>query len=370
MPGSHNCKEMGRMRPHQKSRLLKKSRKAGLSPGTPVFTGTRKVPEITITIRKYHEQAYEEQKDASIEDVCALRDRSTCSWVDICGLHDVEAIQKIGACFGIHPLVIEDIVHTEQRVKVDEYEGYLFLVLRDLHLPEGEERFESDQVSIIVTRNCLLSFQEKAGDAFDPVRKRLEAGRGRLRAQGIDYLAYALLDATVDGYFGLLEKFGEDIENIEEELLSAPSPQALTRLHLLRRQMLLLRRSVWPLREVVGAIERQDSPIIQPTTRLYLRDVYDHAVRLIESIETSRDLLSNILEVYLSNVSNKTNDVMKTLTAITAIFIPLTLISSIYGMNFQNMPELAWPYGYYIVLAVMFVLALLLFLVFRRRKWI
>lgn len=351
------------------SLVSRSSQKVGLSPGTTVFVGEQRVSDLSISVITYDDRDCTLKTDASIEDVLSLPARGV-SWVDIVGLHDVEVIEQIGAHFGIHPLVLEDIVHTEQRVKIDEYETSLFIVLRQFETSYESGGLSGEQVSLVVTPHCLLSFQERPGDAFDTVRARLKNGSGRIRKLGTDYLAYSLIDATVDSYFSLLENLGEEIEELEEKLLYRASPDDVRRVHVLRRQILLLRRAVWPLREVVGALERHDSHLIKKTTRVFLRDVYDHTLQVIESIEGSRELLSSMLELYLSNTSNKMNEVMRTLTAITAVFIPLTFIAGIYGMNFRFMPELEWHYGYFAVLAVMLLIAAVLVLLFRRKGWI
>ena len=346
------------------------SRKAGLSPGTTIFVGEQRVPNLSIAVTTYGEQQYESKSEAGIDDVLALPPAEGVSWVDMVGLHDAKTIERICAHFSIHPLVVEDILHTEQRIKVDEYEGALFIVLRQFDLSEEDGNLIGEQVSLVVTPRCLLSFQERPGDAFGQVRSRLKTGSGKMRKLGTDYLAYSLIDATVDSYFALLEGLGEEIEALEERLLYHPVPEEVRRVHGLRRQTLLLRRAVWPLREVVGILERHELPLILPATRVFLRDVYDHTVQVIESVESSRELLSSMLEFYASNLSNKMNEVMRTLTAITAIFIPLTFIAGVYGMNFSYMPELEWQYAYFIVLGVMLAIAVCLMLFFRRKGWI
>jgi len=325
-------------------------------------------PRITLTT--YSEHELEVRQLSAIDEALPVLKSSRAAWLDVCGVHDAAAVDQIGRELSIHPLVLEDILHTDQRVKVDEFEGYLFLVIKDLALRTEDMTLEVDQVSLILTPHCLLTFQERPGDSFDAVRKRLESGRGRMRKLGVDYLAYALLDAIVDSYFVLLEQFGDKIEDLEEMLMEASTLTDLAELHRLRRDMLVLRRAVWPLREVLGSLERHYTPLITDTTRLFLRDLYDHVVQVIDAIETSRDLLSSMVEIYLSNVSNRMNEVMKTLTAITAIFIPLTFLAGVYGMNFENMPELEWRYSYFVLWGLMLTIAATLTVIFRRKKWI
>ena len=346
------------------------ARKTGLSPGTPVFVGEQHLAEMQIKVVRYDEDHHQVTTPATLDEALRSIAPSGKTWIDICGVHDTAAIEKLGKHFNLHPLVIEDIPHTDQRVKVDEYDGYVFIVVKDLALRQnGEPVLESDQISLILMPHCLISFQERPGDSFDAVRRRLAVGFGRMRKLGVDYLAYALLDAIVDEYFVLLERFGEKIEDLEEVLIESPAPPSLASLYGMRRNLLLLRRAAWPLREIVARLERHDISLIQESTRIFLRDLYDHSVQVIDAVETARDLLSSMVEIYLSNMSNRMNEVMKRLTAITAIFIPLTFIAGVYGMNFEHMPELQWRYGYLLVWGVMLTLATIITVIFRKKKW-
>jgi len=282
----------------------------------------------------------------------------------------VDIIEKMGNHFNIHPLVLEDILNTGQRPKMEDFVDYIFVVLKMLYYDEKENEVRAEQVSVILGSNYVISFQETEGDVFDPIRERIRNDRGRIRKMGADYLAYALIDIIVDNYFAILEKLGEKIEDIEDELVTNPALETLQSIHSLKREMIFLRKSVWPLREVINRLERWESPLINKSLDIYLRDMYDHTIQVIDSIETFRDMLSGLLDIYLSSVSNRMNEIMKVLTIIATIAIPLTVITGLYGMNFQFMPELQWQWSYPIVLLAMLTLGLLMIRYFRRRKWI
>jgi magnesium transporter len=282
----------------------------------------------------------------------------------------VKVIEQLGKHFSLHPLLLEDILHTEQRPKMEDFGEYLFFVLKMLYLEEGRHEILAEQVSLILGSNFVISFQEREGDVFKYVRERIRNSKGRIRKVGADYLAYALIDAIVDNYFIILERLGETIEELEEELVTNPVSDTLQTIHHLKREMIFLRKSVWPLREVISALERGESPLIQESTGVYLRDLYDHTIQVIDSVETFRDMVSGILDIYLSSVSNKMNEVMKVLTIIATIFIPLTFIAGIYGMNFEYMPELSWRWGYPAVWFVICAIFITMLAYFKRRKWL
>jgi magnesium transporter len=281
----------------------------------------------------------------------------------------VDVIEKIGEQFGLHPLVLEDILHTGQRPKMDEFDDYISIITRMLSYNEETNQVESEQFSLILGPNYVISFQERVGDIFNAVRERLRQKKGRLRTRGPDYLAYALIDAIVDHYFFVIEKIGEEIEFLEEELIVDPGPETLQTIHNLKRELIFLRKSVWPLREMISGLERGESPLIQDRTTIFLRDVYDHTIQIIDTIETYRDMVSGMLDVYLSSVSNRMNEVMKVLTVIATLFIPLTFIAGIYGMNFKFMPELEWHWGYPLVWAIMIVIGVLMLFYFKKNRW-
>ena len=351
-------------------RLFKKSSKtAGLPPGTLVHIGERKTDRVTIEIIDYDEAHFEHKVDATIEDCTHFKEKPTITWFNVIGIHDVGRIEKLGTLFEIHPLILEDIVHTGQRPKLQDLEDYLFLTFKMIDYEEAENEILAEQVSLILGPNFAISFQEAEGDIFNPVRDRIRNGKGRIRKMGSDYLAYGLMDAIVDSHFAVLEKIGEQIEILQEEVLSNPTPQTLEAIHELKREMIFLRKSVWPLREAVSGLERSESPLITDSVRIYLRDVYDHTIQIIDSVETFRDMTAGTLDVYLSSVSNRMNEVMKVLTIIATIFIPLSFIAGVYGMNFEHMPELKWHWAYPLVWLVMVGLGAVMLIAFRRKKW-
>jgi magnesium transporter len=352
-------------------RLFRKtSKKAGLSPGTLVHDGDKKVEKAKITIIDYDATQFQEKEVETIEECFPFRDTPTVTWINIDGLHEVQIIEKIGKHFSIHPLILEDILHTGQRPKMEDFEDYIFLVVKMFYYDEKDNEIKMEQVSLLLGSNFVISFQEREGDIFDPIRERIRNHKGRIRIMKADYLGYALLDTIVDNYFIILEKVGEDIENMEEELVTRPTPETLQTIHNLKRELIVLRKSIWPLREVVNSLERGESPLINEATGVYLRDVYDHTIQVIDTIETFRDMVSGMLDIYLSSISNKMNEVMKVLTIIATIFIPLTFVAGIYGMNFEFMPELKWHWGYFAALGLMVVIFIGMVVYFRRKTWL
>jgi magnesium transporter len=352
-------------------RLIKKrSKKAGLPPGTLIHVGEKKAETPKITIMDYDEVHFQEKETKTIEECFVFKEQPTVTWINIDGLHQVEILEKLGDCYGLHPLVLEDILNTDQRPKMEDYGEYVYIVLRSLDYNAQGNEIESEQISLILGPNFVFSFQEKEGDTFHPIRERIRNGKGRTRKMGADYLAYALLDSTVDHYFIILEKLGDKIEFLEEKLVTHPTPKTLQTIHDLKKEMIFLRKAVWPLREVVGSLERGESSLIQSSTRVYLRDLYDHTIQVIDNIETFRDMVSGILDIYLSSVSNRLNSVMKVLTIIATIFMPLTFLAGIYGMNFKYMPELEWRWGYPVIWLVMVGIGVFMLVYFRKKKWL
>lgn len=351
--------------------IKKRSKKAGLPPGTPVHIGEKKSDRTRITLFNYDEQAVEEREINETEECALYKDKSTVTWINVTGLHQVEVLEKLNECFGLHPLVLEDILNTDQRPKMEDFGDYLYIVLKTLFLTghRGEE-VGNEQISLILGPNFVLTFQEGEGALFDPIRDRLRNGKGRILKMGPDYLVHALLDTIIDHYFVVLEKLGERIEFMEEELITRPTPVTLSEIHKLKREMIFLRKAVWPLREVIGSLERGEFSLIRDSTVIYLRDIYDHTIQVVDTIETFRDMLSGMLDIYLSSISNRMNEVMKVLTIIATIFIPLTFIVGLYGMNFKYMPELEWPWGYPLVLLLMLAVSVFMLIYFRRKKWI
>src|SRR4030066_215591 len=350
--------------------MKKRSKKAGLPPGTLIHIGERKAAELKITIIDYDEAHFQERPLGTIEECFLFKDQPTVTWINIEGLHDVQVLERLGECYGIHPLVLEDILNTDQRPKMEDYGEYLYIVLKMLDGSQKNGEVNTEQVSLILGPNFVFSFQEAGGDVFDPVRERIRNNKGRIRKMGADYLAYTLLDAIGDNYFIILEKLGERIESLEEKLITDPSHETLQTIHHLKREMLFLRKGVWPLREVINGLERGESSLVKEPTRVYLRDVYDHTIQTIDTIETYRDMVSGMMDIYLSSVSNRLNSVMKVLTIIATIFMPLTFLAGIYGMNFKFMPELEWTWGYPASLGLMLGISLTMLFFFRRKRWI
>jgi magnesium transporter len=348
----------------------KRSKKSGLPPGTLVHVGERTAGTVEISAISYDKANFHEIKRVnSIEECVRLDNTAAVTWINIEGIHQTEVIQKIGDCYGFHPLVLEDILNTDQRPKMEDYKDYTFIVLKMLH--DSAPEIIAEQVSMILGRNFVISFLEGIrGDVFKSTRERIRSGKGRLREMKADYLAYSLIDAVVDNYFVILEKMGERIEDLEEELLSNPTTGTVHVIHQLKREMIFLRKAVWPLREVINTLVRGDSSLISDSTRTYLRDVYDHTIQVIDSVETFRDMLSGMLDIYLSSISNRLNEIMKFLTIIGTIFIPLTFITGIYGMNFEYIPELKWKWGYFGVLTLMLGIGIFLLFYFKKKKWL
>ncbi len=350
--------------------IKKRSRKAGLPPGTLVHIGEKKTEALKITIMDYDEGHFQERETKTVEECFAFKDTPGVTWINIDGLYQVNFLEKLGECYGFHPLVLEDILNTDQRPKMEDYGDYLFIVLRVLSYKDQVKEIETEQVSLILGPNFVFSFQEKEGDSFDPIRQRIRNNKGRVRKMGADYLAYALIDSIVDNYFIIMEKLGESIEFLEEELVTQPVPETLRSIHQLKRELIFLRKAVWPLREVIAGLERGELTLIKEATRLYLRDVYDHTIQVIDTIETFRDMISGMLDIYLSSVSNRLNSVMKVLTIIATIFMPLTFMAGIYGMNFKFFPELEWKWSYPLFWLVAVLITSSMLLYFKKKKWL
>jgi magnesium transporter len=350
--------------------MKRASKKIGLAPGTLVHVGEKKTEEVQITLIDYDATHFQEKVIEAVEESFPFKEEPTVTWINIDGLHEVGVIESLGKHFGLHPLILEDIVHTGQRPKMEDFEEYLFTVLNMLRYDQEDDQVKAEQVSLVVGPNYVLSFQERPGDVFDGVRERLRKGKGRIRKAGSDYLAYALLDAVVDEYFLILETIGEKIEVVEEELLTNSTRETLQNIHDMKREMIFFRKQVWPLRELVNGLSKGESSLICESTGIYLRDVYDHTIQIIDTIESFRDMLSGMLDIYLSTISNKMNEVMKVLTIMATIFIPLTFLAGIYGMNFKYMPELEWRWGYFMVWGVMVVIGVSLVGYFKRKKWL
>jgi len=351
------------------------SSKAGLPPGSPVFIGERVSAAFGISVVEYDPEHFSVVTCDQPEQVKTERGREKNTWFRVHGLHDARTVEAFCLQFGLHPLTIEDILHTGQRPKIDHYDDYLFLVINLVSRDNNTEEMSMEQISLILGRNTLISFQEKESDIFTPVLDRIRANKGRIRKLGVGYLAYSLLDTVVDNFFSILEKIGEEVEDLEEELIAVPSPKTLQSIHFLKREMILLRKSIWPLREIISGLQRDETQFLDRTISPFLKDLYDHTIQILETVETFRDIISGMIDIYLSSVSNRMNEVMKVLTMFAVIFIPLTFISGVYGMNFNtqqspfNMPELNWYFGYPFALGLMTATVLVMLCYFRKKKW-
>ena len=350
-------------------RILRRSKKTGAPPGTLIHVGEQKVQKAKITVLYYDQTNFQMNETATVEECIPLKEKPAVTWIHVIGLHQVEILEKLGSCYGLHPLILEDILNTDQRPKMEDFEDYIYIVMRLVSLADKSSDIQAEQVSLILGKNFVISFQETDTDFFGPIRERIKNSKGRIRTMGADYLAYILLDIMVDNYFAVLEKFGEQIETLEDSLMANPTLENLHTLHRLKREMIYLRKSTWPLRELINGLERAQSPLIQPTTLTYLRDIYDHTIQVIDTIETYRDMLSGMVDTYLTSISNRTNEVMKVLTIIATTFIPLSFVTGLFGMNFQNMPPLKWAWGFYSALALMLGIAGSMILYFRSKKW-
>jgi magnesium transporter len=347
-----------------------RSKKPGSTPGTLVYIGEKRDENAQVAVIDYSSDHYEEKKAASLEDCVPYMEKDSVTWINVSGIHDLSMIESLGKHFDLHPLVLEDIVDTEHRPKLDDYGEYLFIVLKMLHAPEDESAVQEEQVSLILAKGMVISLQEYEGDLFDPVRERLRKAKGRIRSRGSDYLAYALIDVIVDYYFHVFEKFEDRMELLQEWLLSDPKPETLQKIHALKEETILIRKSVWPLREIVNGLSRGDSGLISKEVTVFLRDVYDHTIQVIDTVETTREMLSGMVDIYLSSMSNRMNEVMKVLTIISTIFIPLTFLTGIYGMNFKYMPELESQWGYPALGGVMIVVFISMIAYFKKKHWL
>ncbi|MBI4620796.1 MAG: magnesium/cobalt transporter CorA [Desulfobacterales bacterium] len=350
--------------------IKKRQKKIGLSPGTLVHIGEKKTDRTRIRIIDYDEAQFQEQEVNTVEECFPFKDTPTVTWVNIDGLHEVDVIERLGIHFNIHPLILEDILNTGHRPKMEDFEDYIFVVIKMLSIDEEGSEINAEQISVLLGSNFVISFQERPGDVFDSIRERIRKAKGRIRKMGADYLAYALLDSVVDHYFIILESVGDRIESLEEDLVTNPVPETLQSIHHLKREMIFFRRSVWPLREVINVLERGESGLIKQSTGIFLRDVYDHTIQVMDTIETFRDMVSGMLDVYLSSISNKMNEVMKVLTIIATIFIPLTFMAGVYGMNFKYMPELELHWAYPAVWIAMVTVGVVMVIYFKRKKWL
>jgi magnesium transporter len=352
-------------------RLIKKTSKSrGLPPGSLVHVGEKKTEKVRISLIDYSVGKFEEKEIKNVEECFSFKRKPSVTWINVDGLHEVDVIEKLGKCFEIHPLVLEDILNTDQRPKIEDFEKYIFFILKMLYINEQNKEIHSEQVSLILGKNYVISFQESNGDVFDSIRERIRKGKGRIRKMGSDYLVYSLIDAIVDNYYTILENIGDRVEEMENDVVTSPDPELLQNIYNLKREMIYLRKSVWPLREVINGLLREESKLIKNSTHIFLRDLYDHTIQTIDTIETFRDMISGMLDIYMSSISNKMNEIMKVLTIFAAIFIPLTFIAGIYGMNFQYMPELSIQWAYPAIWIVIIIVTVTLLAYFKHKKWL
>jgi magnesium transporter len=346
---------------------MSKNHNIGAPPGTLFYNGEETNQRVKITLIEFNETEFFEEDFYDLSDCIMHVKPNMVKWINVEGVHKIELIEKIGQLYNLHPLTLEDIVHIDQRPKFEDYDNYILAILKMITY---DSEVISEQLSIVLTENTVISFQEpKGGDAFDIIRNRLRQCKGRVRKLGADYLFYALMDAVVDCYFNVIEVIGDKVEVIEEEIMNEPKNESLNHLYRMKREIIFLRKQVWPLRDMIANLIRSQTKFISPNTQIYLRDIQDHSTRIIDTVETYRDLLSGIMDIYLSTNANKMNEVMKVLTIMSSIFIPVTFIAGVYGMNFEFMPELKSPYGYAIVWGVMLSIITGLVIYFKRKKW-
>lgn len=350
---------------HIKSR----KRKIGSAPGTLVHIGEHTSENIRIDLIEYNDNIFNKTSINNIEKAFHKSIDSSVRWIDIDGLYDIDLVKKVGDNFNIHSLILEDILNTDQHPKVDLENNYIYIVLKMLYYDKFSKEIKSEQVSFVLFDDCLISFQEFPGDVFDNIRTRLQTNKNNIRSKNSDYLLYSLIDAIVDSYFNIFESIGDVLDKIEDNLMNSPTKSLLSDIYNLKRDIIFLRNSVWPLREIVSTLIKDEHILIDEKTTIYLRDVYDHIIQIINVIETYRDILSGMLDIYLSSMSNKTNEVMKVLTVFSTIFIPLTFLTGIYGMNFHYMPELSSKYGYPIFWVITIALILFMINYFRKKNW-
>lgn len=342
-------------------------KKAGTAPGTLIYTGLHRDIKPEITVINYNKDAHSEIK-IETKDINGLS-ADGITWINIDGLTDISLIEEIGKKYSLHPLVMEDILSINQRPKVEFFDDYIFIVLKMIYFSD-ENALTFEQVSIILTENTVISFQEQPKDVLEAVRNRIRTGKGIIRQKTSDYLCYCLIDSITDNYFSVMESFGEDIEDLEEEIIENPNKNTISYLHQMKRVLAQLRKSVWPIRELVNNIQKSESKFIRKDSNPYFRDIYDHSIQIMDTIESHRELVSGLLDIYLSSLSNRMNEVMKVLTIIATIFIPLTFIAGVYGMNFSFMPELNYRWAYPAVLGLMFVILIGMVAYFRKKKWL
>lgn len=350
--------------------IKRRVKKYGLPPGALVHTGTTKGEKIRLTLIDYDQDTLKIRDNVTLDECLDSMIKPNPTWINISGIHDIQMIEKIGRRLGLHPLLLEDILNSGQRSKVDDYKDTLYIVFRQLKWEEGLTEIDDQQISIVLGNNYLITFMESESDIFKPILERLKVKNSRMRTRGSDYLAYSLADCLVDHYFITLEKMDNRIEYLEETLVDNPSSNKLREIQHLKRQISQLRKAIWPTREVISKLIRMDTLLIREANKIYLQDVYDHVIQAIDTIENFRDIAAGMVELYISNINFKMNEVMKILTVVATIFVPLTFITSLYGMNFKHMPELEWEWGYYYLLGIMAIISFSMWRFFKRKEWV
>lgn len=355
----------------KKSKLKRREikSKVGQSPGTLMFIGEKKTDTIEKEIVSYTPEFYEQQTKPSLKELIKFYSEDRENWINIEGLHDMAVIENVGKQFSLHPLLLEDVMNVEQRPKSEDFGDYIFFTIKIArHL--SVHGIDYEQLSFVLGRNFLISFQERPNDTFDVVKERLRTSQGKLRLRKVDYLFYRLIDSVVDSYYLVLDHLADRIEDLEEEVLNHPTTNSLHKLQDIKKELIFLRRSIYPVREALNSLGRGENDILTDETQRYFTDVYDHAIHVIESLETYRELTAGIMDIYMNSVSNRLNEVMKVLTVISTIFIPLTFIVGVYGMNFDFMPELHWKYAYPMIWLIMILIIILMLYYFKRKKWL
>lgn len=344
--------------------------RAAQVPGTPMFIGRQRDAPVQLDRIVYDADRLEEQRNAAVADCAATSGSSRVSWISVSGVHDIPLLMQLGEAFGLDPMTLEDIANTNHRPKCELFPNYLFIVLKMLWYEQNGDRVAAEHVSLILGDNFVLSFLEDEGDLFDGVRHRIRHQVGRIRSMNADYLAYCLMDVIIDHYFAVVQSIGDEVEVVDDSLMLEPRHDFIRIIHHFKREVMTLRRAVWPMREVASQLTRRETPLLREETLVFWRDLYDHTVQVIEMVEASREMLASLHDSYLSSLSNRMNEVMKVLTIISTIFIPLSFIAGVYGMNFENMPELRWREGYRMVLLLMVVVGFSLLVFFRKRRWL
>ena len=350
--------------------MKRRAKKAGMPPGSLVYLGDKQDAGTKITLFDYVDGHCTEREIAHVDECAPYKESNTVTWINIDGIQNIDVLEKIGKQYDLHSLVMEDILNTDQRPKVEDHDRYLYVVLKMLSYNDAEQEIAIEQLSLVLGENFVLSFQDKPGDVLDPLRERIRHAQGRIRKLGADYLLYAIMDEVVDHYFTVMEKLGEKVEQVEDIVAVRPKQDTLQQIHRLKREMIMLRKVVWPLRELVSTLLHDSTPLLKETTAIYFRDLHDHIAQIIDGVEAYRDMLSGMLDVYLSIMSNRTNGVMKVMALFSAIFMPLTVITGIFGMNFKDFPELEWRYGFQGTVILMVVLAVGMIIFFRRKNWL